>query len=166
MTFVWHSVSPTGLHIYIKVLCQIDPETRLILMTLGHTPFIEIIRFFCWLHGCLIRLLIPMSYHTRAYPLHWYCQIFVDLATHSICWSLWVIILGMHPFSLSSLSQSFFHSESILVVLATYHILTFVSSVLGCRPHVSSSFSLLDYHFSLNIIWGIPPSLSHFDPPC
>ena len=129
-------------------------------------PFHRDYQAFCWLHGCLIRLLIPMSYHTRAYPLHWYCQIFVDLATHSIFWSLWVIILGMYPFSLSSLSQSFLHSESILVVLATYHILTFVSSVLGCRPHVSSSFSLLDYHFSLSIIWGIPPSLSHFDPSC
>ena len=94
---------------------------------IGAYPLHRDYQVFCWLHDCSICFLTLIGYHTGAYPLHWDYQFFyydsyelshwdmlffikiirsfVDfMVIRSVCWSLWVIILGVYPFSLRSLS--------------------------------------------------------------
>ena len=75
----------------------------------------------CWIHVRSFHLLIFTSYHLRHVPF------------------LIEFIIPVSP--------SFWVHFSCFGYRSYSFVLIFVSSVLGCRPHVSSSFSLLDYHF-------------------
>ena len=77
---------------------------------------------FCWLHVRSFHLLIFTSYHLGCVPF------------------LIEFIILVIPFFWVHFSCFGYRSYSFVFI--------FVSSVLGCKPHVSSSFSLLDYHFS------------------
>lgn len=143
-----------SLHIYIRVLCQIDPETWLIIATLGHTLFIEIMRStidFMIVRSIFWSLWVITLRHT---PFIEIIRSYADfMVARSICWCLQVITEGMYHSSLSSSSQLFLHFESLSVVfffgyrsyLCIHFLLVF--NVLGYKLCVPSSYILLDYHF-------------------
>ena len=118
-----------SLHIYIRVLCQIDPEAWLILATLGHTLFIEIMRStidFMVVRSIFWSLWVITLRHT---PFIKIIRSYADfMVAWSICWCLQVITEGMYHSSLSSSSQLFLHFESLSVIfLAIDHVYVFIS---------------------------------------